>query len=335
MQFSSDIAIIGAGPVGLFTAFQAGMLGLKCIIIDALEHIGGQCNALYPQKPIYDIPAYPEISAEKLIDNLYKQAKPFNPEFLLNNEIINIEKKESEFVLTSQQGNEINVKAVIIASGCGKISPKKLPITNAEKFEGKGLEYMVKNPSNYAGKNIVIAGGGDSAIDWALNLSEVAKSITIVHRRDKFRAAPSNVEQVRKLAEIGKVNLVIPYQLNALHGSDSALQAVEVIDFDGRTKLLDADSLLAFFGLAMTTDHMKQWGLQIEKNHIKVDVTNMCTNISGIYAVGDAVDYTGKLKLILTGFAESSRACYSAYEYINPNKPMHFEYSTNKGIPTN
>jgi thioredoxin reductase (NADPH) len=331
---TSDIAIIGAGPVGLFTVFQAGMLGLQSVVIDTLDFIGGQCNALYPEKPIFDIPAHPKILASELIEQLYNQAKPFAPKMLLNNMVESISQMDSKWIIETSKGQKIIASVIIIAAGCGAFGPNKPPLDNIEEYEGKSIFYMVTKKEEYRDKTIVIAGGGDSAVDWANILSEIAKKVYVVHRRNKFRALPENVNTMYQIAESGKIEMLIPYQLAGLRGEKGYLKEIEVVDLDNNPKIINADILLPFFGLSMDLGPITKWGINIEKKHLIVDPSTMQTNHSGIFAVGDITNYPGKLKLILSGFSEAAIACHSAYSIIYPDKPLHFEYSTNKGIPS-
>ncbi len=329
----TDICIIGAGPAGLFTVFQAGMLGMKCHMVDALDFVGGQCNALYPEKPIYDIPAFPEIVAEDLIKNLEKQASPFSPVYHLGQQVVKVEKADSEFTITTSKNTTIQAKAIIIAAGCGAFGPNKPPIDGLSEYEVTGgVAYMVRTKNDYAGKKVVIAGGGDSAVDWANILASVAEKVYVIHRRDKFRAAPESVSQMKEWEKKGKLEFVIPFQLSGLEGQGGILKNVIVEDLDKNKRALEADNLLCFFGLAMELGPIADWGLNLNHNHISVEAHNMQTNIEGIYAVGDICNYKGKLKLISCGFAEVAMACHTAYEKVF-GKPLHFEYSTSKGVP--
>lgn len=332
-QYESDIAVIGAGPAGLFTVFQAGMLKMNCHVIDSLEIIGGQCVALYPEKPIYDIPAHPKISGAKLIEQLSIQAEPFKPVYHLNQQVTKVEKNsDGTFTVITSKDTLIKAKAVIIAAGCGAFGPNKPPLENIEQYEGNSVFYAVVDPKKFKDKNVVIAGGGDSAVDWAILLADIAKSVSIVHRRNKFRCAPENSDKLNSLHKEGKVSIEAPYQLHALSGDNNHLNKVDVVDLEGNVKSIEADVLLPFFGLSMDIGPIVDWGLEIEKKHIAVDPSTMETNIKGIYAVGDIATYKGKLKLILTGFAEVAAACHSAYNIIHSDTPLHFEYSTTKGI---
>lgn len=329
---TTDIIVIGAGPAGLFTAFEAGMLGFKCHIIDALEFIGGQCSALYPEKPIYDVPAYPSILAEDLVQNLHKQAAPFEPVYHLGQQVIKLEKDGDYWCVTTSLDKVIQAKVIIIAAGCGAFGPNRPPLENLEEYEGKSVLYMVGKREDMRDKNLVIAGGGDSAVDWVLSLADIAKSIKLVHRRPKFRCSPDSQSKIMQLADAGKVELVVPYQLDSLKGENGDLSSVVVKTLDGNKKELEADILLPFYGLAMDLGPIINWGLNLDNKHIKVDPLTLATNESGIYAIGDIATYPKKLKLILTGFHESAMACHSAREYIFPDKQFHFEYSTTKGV---
>ncbi len=328
----TDVIIIGAGPIGLFAIFEAGMLKMKCHVIDSLDFIGGQCNALYPEKPIYDIPAHPKILAQDLIKNLEEQAKPFNPIYHLSQRVDKLEQfPDKSFEITTSKNTKIRAKAIIIAAGCGAFGPNRPPIVNIEEFEGKSVFYLVKSRNDFVGKNVVIAGGGDSAVDWAISLQEVAKKVTVIHRRDKFRCAPESASRLKELTNAGKIEMAIPYQLHDLEGENGNLKNVIVQDFDGNIKKIEADILLPFYGLSMELGPIANWGLNLEKNLINVDVSTMQTSVNGVFAIGDIITYKNKLKLILNGFAEAATACYNIYPIIYPDVPFHFEYSTSKG----
>ena len=329
----TDVAIIGAGPVGLFAVFECGMVGLSCHVIDSLEHIGGQCTALYPEKPIYDIPGYPEISAADLINNLEKQAAPFKPVYHLNQQIVSIDSESSYLILKTSKENEIRAKTVIIAGGAGVFGPNKPPLEGLEEYEGTSVFYMVRQKSDFAGKDIVIAGGGDSAVDWALSLSDVAKTVRLVHRRDKFRAAPDSVSKLQALMEQKKLEVITPYQLKSLEGQDGQLRAVHVADMEGNERVLETDILLPFYGLATNLGPIADWELELDNHQISVDPTTCQTSKDKIYAIGDIATYSNKIKLILTGFSEAAFAAHDIYKKIHPDTPLHFEYSTTKGLP--
>jgi thioredoxin reductase (NADPH) len=330
---NTDLAIIGAGPAGLFAIFEAGMLKIKSHVIDSLETIGGQCSALYPEKPIYDIPAHPKILASDLIKQLEEQARPFDPTFHLNQRVEKITKNaDGFFTITTSRNTQINCKAIIIAAGCGAFGPNRPPLANIEEFEGKSVFYAVRSKAEFVDKNVVIAGGGDSAVDWAISLAEIAKKIYVIHRRDKFRCAPESAERLKKLTISGKIELVIPFQLEALEGKNGQLESVLVKDFSDNIRSLTADFLLPFFGLSMELGPIANWGLALHKHHIAIDASTMQTSEKGIYAIGDIATYENKLKLILTGFAEAATACHDIYKIIFPDQIFHFEYSTSKGV---
>jgi len=327
---NTDIIIIGSGPVGLFAIFQAGMLGMRCHIIDSQEIIGGQCSALYPEKPIYDIPGYPKIVAANLIEQLRLQALPFEPTYHLNQQVMELKEEGMGFEITTSKNIKIKSKIIIIAGGCGSFGPNKPPLEGIEHFEGKSVFYYINNRQAFTDKNVVIAGGGDSAVDWAISLSEITKKIYLVHRREKFRSANESLRQLKLLAETGKIELVINYQLDSLIGAAGDLEAVIVRDLDGNKRHLPADALLPFFGLAQELGPISDWGLNLKNHHILVDSPYFETNISGIYAIGDIASYPGKLKLILTGFAEAASSLHHAYSRVFDGKALHFEYSTTK-----
>ncbi len=329
---NTDLVIVGAGPAGLFSIFEAGMLKIKSHVIDTLEVIGGQCCALYPEKPIYDIPAHPKVQASELIELLEAQAAPFAPTYHLNQRVDKITKNADGFLIETSKNTKINCKAVIIAAGCGAFGPNRPPIDGIEEFEGKSIFYAVRSKAEFVGKNVVIAGGGDSAVDWALSLAEICNKVYVVHRRDKFRCAPENADKMKQLAAEGKIELVIPFQLDGLEGANGKLSAVLVKDFDGNVKKLEADYLLPFFGLAMELGPIADWGLNLHKSHIEVEPSTMQSSEPGIYAIGDIVTYKNKLKLILTGFAEAATAAHDIYKLVHPNQVFHFEYSTSKGV---
>ena len=335
-EIVKDLAIIGAGPVGLFCAFEAGMLGMNSVVVDNLSIEGGQCNALYPQKPIYDIPGFPMIQAEQLIANLMKQCAPFNPKFIFSAQVDSIEKcPENHFILRLSDQQVIRAKAVVIAAGCGAFTPNRLPLDNAAAFEGKSLFYSVTDRAIFKDKTIAVAGGGDSALDWALDLAEIAKKVYLIHRRNNFRAMQNTLTQLESFQDAGKIELITPYQLHSLIGSDASgtLEKIELIDLDGNTKTLDVDYLLPFFGLKMDLGPILNWHLSLDGSHISVDPATMQTNTCGIFAIGDIATYPGKLKLILSGFAEAARACHSAYGYVFAGKQLHFQHSTTQGVP--
>jgi thioredoxin reductase (NADPH) len=332
-HYETDVAIIGAGPVGLFAIFECGMLKMRCHVVDTLEAVGGQCTALYPEKPIYDIPAYPSILAGELIDKLVAQAEPFAPHYHLGQQVVQMQRIGDWWQLTTSKEVQIRAKAVIIAGGCGAFGPNRPPLQGIEAYEGTSVFYMVARKSVFADKRIVIAGGGDSAIDWAIALADSAQHIYVVHRRPKFRAAPESISRLERLCkERSNIEMVIPYQLHGLQGENGVLHTVEVVTLEGEIRSLSADILLPFFGLAMELGPIAQWGLQLELNHISVHHATMQTTLEGVYAIGDMAQYEGKLKLILCGFSEAAMAAHHAYGVVNAGKALHFEYSTSKGI---
>ncbi len=331
---STDVAIIGAGPIGLFSVFQCGMLKMSCHVIDALPATGGQCTVLYPEKPIFDIPAAPNINALDLIERLEKQIEPFKPVIHLDQQVTELEKIDEHWHLSTSTGLQIQARAIIIAAGAGAFGPNKPPLENIEQFEGSSVHYMVQKREDFRDQRIVIAGGGDSAVDWALSLADVAAKVYVIHRRDRFRAAPETVAQMKALAEAGKIELVIPYQLASLEGEGDTLKTVVVKTLDGDERRLEANHLLSFFGLASKLGPINTWGLDILNGLIKVEPTTCATNIEGIFAVGDIADYPHKLKLILSGFAEAAQAAHAAYRVVNPGQALNFEHSTTSGLPT-
>jgi thioredoxin reductase (NADPH) len=336
---TTDVAIIGAGPVGLFAVFECGMLGMRSHIIDVLDIAGGQCAALYPEKPIYDIPGYPKILASDLIERLGRQAEPFKPCYHLGQQVVELERVEdSRWLLQTSAGTRIAASAVIIAAGVGAFGPNRPPLAGIEAFEnqspGEGICYFIQRREDFRDRRVVIAGGGDSAVDWALSLADVAAHVSVVHRRDKFRAAPESVRRLRELVEAGHIELVVPYQLAALEGSGGRLCKVVVRDLDGHARDLPADALLPFFGLSQNLGPIARWGLNLFRNHIHVDPSTCSVGLSGVFAVGDIATYPGKLKLILTGFAEAAAAAHAIYPLLHPGEALHFEYSTTKGIPS-
>lgn len=330
----TDVAIIGAGPVGLFAVFECGMLKLRCHVIDSLELPGGQCAALYPEKPIYDIPAYPSLSGRELIKRLQTQAAPFEPVYHLDQRVERLEALEDGgFLLETSRGTRLRATAVIIAAGVGAFGPNRPPLEGLEDFEGRSVFYLVRDPEEFRGRRVVIGGGGDSAVDWALVLAELAEKIYLVHRRAKFRAAPESVSRLEALAERGKVELVVPYQLDGLEGAAGELTGVRVRDLDGGTRLLEADRLLPFYGLSMNLGPIAEWGLDLDHSHIAVDPSTCETSIPGIFAVGDIAAYRNKLKLILCGFSEAAMAAHAIRPLVYPDEELHWEYSTTKGLP--
>jgi len=334
MVDSCDVAIIGAGPIGLFAVFECGMLDMGCHVFDALPAAGGQCVALYPEKPIYDIPGHPRIDAAELVERLAAQAEPFAPTYHLGQPVTGLTPAaDGGFVVENAVGRRVAARAVIIAAGAGAFGPNRPPLAGIETFEDKSVFYLVTRREDFRGRRIVIAGGGDSAVDWAISLAECSERVSVVHRRAKFRAAPQSVARLQHLAEEGRIDLVTPYQLHALEGDDGRLSAVIVADLDGQTRRLPADCLLPFFGLATDLGLLAAWGLDIDRGHIRVDPATCATSRPGVFAIGDIAAYPGKLKLILSGFAEAALAAHAIHPLVHPGQALHFEYSTTKGLP--
>ena len=328
-----DVVIIGAGPVGLFAVFECGMLEMGCELFDALPAPGGQCAALYPEKPIYDIPGYPRIDAAELVERLGEQAAPFAPAYNLGHPVTRLESREGGFVIENAAGVSRLARAVIIAAGAGAFGPNRPPLAGIEAFEERSVFYLVRRRDDFRGRRIVIAGGGDSAVDWALSLADIAQRVMVVHRRPKFRAAPQSAAQLQRLADDGRLDLVIPYQLHGLEGEGGQLSAVIVADLAGRTRRLQADCLLPFFGLATDLGPLASWGFELDQNRICVDPATCATSRPGIFAIGDIAAYPGKLKLILSGFAEAALAAHAIHPLVHAGQALHFEYSTTKGVP--
>jgi len=331
MRIKTDILIIGAGPCGLFTVFEAGLLKLKCHLIDALPIPGGQCAEIYPKKPIYDIPGFPEILAGDLVDNLMKQIEPFNPGFTLGQKAVEINENDGLFEVTTENGVVHQAPVLAIAGGLGCFQPRKPPIANIADFEKKGIDYIVRDPEDYRGKEVIISGGGDSALDWAIFLANnVASKVTLVHRRSSFRGHLDSVEKVMKLAEAGKINLITEAEVVELQGKEQ-LEAVTVKTKNNGNLTLQTDVWLPLFGLAPTLGPIANWGLNINKNAIEVNTLDYSTNVEGIYAIGDINTYEGKLKLILCGFHEATIMVQSAFKRIYPDKKLSFKYTTVMG----
>jgi thioredoxin reductase (NADPH) len=330
----TDVAIVGAGPVGLFAVFELGMLRIGSVLIDALAETGGQCSALYPEKPIYDIPAHPAIEAGDLVARLEQQIAPFAAPRLLGRRVTGLSGQAGAFTLLTDQGDTVRARAVIVAAGAGAFGPNRPPLDGLPAYEATGgVQYYVRKRDALAGKRVVIAGGGDSAVDWALALHDIAQ-VSVVHRRPKFRAAPEAAAKLEHLAAAGAIELVIPYQLHALHGTGGTLAEVEVASLDGAYRKLPADVLLAFFGLSMDLGPLADWGLALERHHVAVDPATCQTSLPGVFAIGDVATYPGKLKLILQGFSEAAMAAHAIHPLVHPDQALHFEYSTTKGVPT-
>ncbi len=333
-MIETDIAIIGAGPVGLFAIFEAGLLKLRCHLIDYLPQPGGQLSEIYPKKPIYDIPGFPSVDAQDLIDNLMEQAKPFDPTFTLGERVEKLDKKgEADFELTTHMGTKIKAKVVVIAGGLGVFEPRKPKVAGLEDFEnGKGVAYMVLDPEKYRDKKVIIAGGGDSALDWSIFLADVAKEVTLVHRSETFRAAPHSVNTAKKLAEEGKIDLILNSNITEISGGDMLEKATIVNTKTEESITKDVDNLIPLFGLSPKLGPIADWNLNIDKNAIEVNTDDYSTNIPGIYAIGDINTYKNKLKLILCGFHEAALMSHSAFKYINPDKKYTMKYTTVSGV---
>ena len=332
-MITTDICIIGAGPVGLFAVFEAGLLKMRCHLIDALPQVGGQLSEIYPQKPIYDIPGFPAINAQQLVDNLMEQSAPFQPTFSLGERVEVLEKQtDGSFIITTNDGTAVHCQVVVIAGGLGCFEPRRPEIENLERFEGKGVAYMVKNPEQLRDRRVVLAGGGDSALDWTIFLANVAKEVTLVHRSDSFRGAPDSAEKVFDLAREGKINLVLQSNITSISGNGH-LQVVNITAKDKTVTTRPADNLIPLFGLTPKLGPIADWGLNIDKSAIRVDTTDYSTNAERIYAIGDINSYPGKLKLILCGFHEAALMCLSAFKYVHPNQKLSFKYTTVNGVP--
>ena len=322
-----DVIIVGAGPVGLFAVHQLGIKGLNAVVIDNLDKIGGQCIELYPDKPIYDIPGVPECTGKELTDKLLEQIKPFKTEFFLNERVDEVRQdNKDEWTVKTNKGNEFLSPNIIIAGGVGSFEPRKLPIKEAEKFEGKYLFYSVKNKDDFKGKNITIFGGGDSALDWALELSKFSK-INLIHRRNEFRGAPHTLSELKKLEKEGKVLIKTPCQLDAIDGEEN-IKSITLKFEDGKVEKINTDIVLSFFGLIMKLGPIAEWGLNMDKKTVQVNSENFQTNKKGIFAAGDICSYPGKLKLILSGFHEVALASVECFKRARPNEKYRFEFTT-------
>lgn len=330
-MIQTDILIIGAGPVGLFTVFEAGLLKLRCHLVDSLPIPGGQLAEIYPKKPIYDIPGYPSVLAGDLVENLMKQIEPFKPGFTLGERAEAIEKVDEGYILTTSRGTKIQAPVIAIAAGLGCFEPRKPPIENIEKFEDKGIDYIVKDPENFRDKKLLIAGGGDSALDWTIELADIAKEITLIHRRSTFRGALDSVDKVMELAKAKKVNLITEAQAIGIHGN-GVLKEVKIKSKQLGEFTQEVDNFIPLFGLSPKLGPIAEWGLNISRSSIEVNTEDYSTNIPGIYAIGDINTYPGKLKLILCGFHEGTLMVQSAFKRIYPDAKLSFKYTTVAGV---
>jgi len=325
-MIKTDTIIIGAGPVGLFTVHQLGIKGLKAVVIDNLDRAGGQCIELYPDKPIYDIPAVPECTGEELTKNLLEQIKPFDTKFFFNERVEEVKQDKHNWIVKTNNSNEFSAPNIIIAGGVGSFEPRKLSLKEIEKFEDKSLFYAVKNKEKFKNKKISIFGGGDSALDWSLELSKFSK-ITLIHRRDEFRGAPHTLSEIRKLEKEGKILIKTPCQLDSVEGNEF-IKSISVKFNDGKIEKINTDIVLSFFGLIMKLGPIAEWGLNMNKKTIEVNSKNFETNKKGIFAVGDICNYPGKLKLILSGFHEAALASVECFKRARPNEKYRFEFTT-------
>ena len=325
-MINTDVLIIGAGPTGLFCIHQLGIIGLKCEVVDNLDKIGGQCIELYPDKPIYDIPAIPKCTGEELTKNLIDQIKPFKTNFHLNDRVEEIKKEKDKWMVKTIKGKEFRVSSIIIAGGVGSFEPRKFTVKECEKFEGKQIFYSVKDKNIFKDKTISIFGGGDSALDWAIELSENSQ-VKLIHRRDEFRGAQASVDKVKELSKEGKIELFTKYQLNSIN-TDSKIKSIKIKSEDGNIKEIETDYILGFFGLIMQLGPIANWGLNLDKKHIPVNTESFETNQKGIFAIGDICTYPGKLKLILSGFHEGALAARGCFKYARPDEKLRFEFTT-------
>lgn len=331
-MIQTDLCIIGAGPVGLFTVFEAGLLKMRCHLIDALPQVGGQLAEIYPKKPIYDIPGYPSILAGELVDNLMEQIAPFKPTFTLGERVEALDRQpDDSFIIRTNLGTEVACKAVVIAAGLGCFEPRKPELANIDAFEHKGISYMILDPEKYRGKKVILAGGGDSALDWTIFLADVAAELTLVHRNETFRGAVDSAEKVAELAKSGKIRLLLSSELTGLEG-DAQLRAVQITNKQKESTWYETDYLIPLFGLSPKLGPIEGWGLNLDKNAIEVAVHDYSTNVPGIYAIGDINTYPGKLKLILCGFHEAALMVQSAFKLVYPDQKLSFKYTTVNGV---
>ncbi len=327
----TDLCIIGAGPVGLFAVFEAGLLKMRCHLVDALPQPGGQLTEIYPKKPIYDIPGFPMINAQELVEGLLKQIEPFKPTFTLGERVEGVKRGETGFTVTTARGTAIQSKAVVIAAGLGSFEPRKPEVPHIDRFEGKGIEYMVRDPEAFRGKKLVIAGGGDSALDWTIHLADIAERVTLVHRNETFRGAPDSAGKVHELAASGRINLLLNCNLHEVHGN-GVLDAVTVADKQKQCTTIRADYLVPLFGLSPKLGPIANWGLNLDRNQIVVNTVDFSTSEPGIFAIGDINTYPGKLKLILCGFHEAALMAQGAFPFVYPDQKISFKYTTVNGV---
>lgn len=331
-EIHTDICIIGAGPVGLFAVFEAGLLKMRCHLVDYLPQAGGQLTEIYPKKPIYDIPGFPTVLAGELIDGLMKQIEPFKPTFTFGERVETFEKtEEGGFKIRTTGDTVVHCKVVAIAAGLGCFEPRKPAAKNLETFEGKGVSYMILDPEKHRNRRVVLAGGGDSALDWAIHLADIAGELTLVHRSEEFRGAPDSVQKVYDLAEAGKIKLILNSNLTSVNGN-GVLNSIELTDKNQQVSIIETDDLIPLFGLSPKLGPIANWGLSLDKNSINVNTENFETNIPGVFAIGDINNYPGKLKLILCGFHEGALMAQKAHEYVYPNQKLSFKYTTVNGV---
>ena len=332
-MITTDVVIVGAGPCGLFQVFELGLLGLKAEVVDSIRYPGGQCTELYPDKPIYDIPAIPLCTGQELTDALLKQIQPFSPGMHLGQEVQVVQRREDgNFLVETSAGTQFNAKAVVIAAGVGSFQPRPLRAPDVENYEGKSLHYRVRDPAQFAGKRLVILGGGDSALDWVLELADTAERITLVHRRDEYRAMPDSVEKMKRLVAAGKMDEILSAKASELRGEDGQVSSVVIQPKEGDAVEVEADHVLVFFGLAPKLGPIAEWGLDINRKTINVDTEKFETSEPGIYAVGDINYYPGKKKLILCGFHEAALAAFAIKQRIEPDRKVHVQYTTTSPI---
>ena len=325
-MIKTDVVIVGAGPVGLFAVHQLGIKGLKAEVIDNLDKVGGQCIELYPDKPIYDIPAIPECTGKELTENLLKQIKPFKTNFHLNDRVQEVSNENNSWVVKTNKNKVFRAPNIIIAGGVGSFEPRKISLKESEKYEGKGIFYSVSDKNKFKGKKVVIFGGGDSALDWTLELSKISK-VTLIHRRDEFRGAPHTLNKIKKLEKAGKLQIKTKYQISSIEGNVN-IKSITIKNDEEKTIKIDTDYVLGFFGLIMQLGPIAEWGLNMNKKTISVNTENFQTNKKGIFAIGDICTYPGKLKLILSGFHEGALAARGCFKYARPDEKYRFEFTT-------